>query len=146
ALPIFGEMLKAHADLRIRIEGHTDNVGNPDFNQKLSERRATAVKTFLEKEYGIDGSRLEAQGFGDTRPVASNDTPEGRQANRRAELVKLYPTLQTPLRQAGVRPGPNPRARTSRPWAAPPVSGATRRSRSGVPLSKQNPMCESRPS
>lgn len=84
-----GEMLKAHADLRIRIEGHTDNVGNPDFNQKLSERRAAAVKTFLEKEYGIDGSRLEAQGFGDTRPVASNDTPEGRQANRRVELVKL---------------------------------------------------------
>lgn len=82
-------MLKAHADLRIRIEGHTDNVGNPDFNQKLSERRAAAVKTFLEKEYGIDGSRLEAQGFGDTRPVASNDTPEGRQANRRVELVKL---------------------------------------------------------
>jgi len=84
-----GEMLKAHPDLRILIEGHTDNVGNPAFNQTLSEKRAAAVKAFLEKEYGIDSSRLEAQGFGDTRPAASNDTPEGRQANRRVELVKL---------------------------------------------------------
>lgn len=82
-------MMKAHPDLRIRIEGHTDNVGNAAFNQTLSEKRAAAVKAFLEKEYGIKGDRLEAQGFGDTRPVASNDTPEGRQSNRRVELVKL---------------------------------------------------------
>src|SRR5690606_9830966 len=84
-----GEMMRAHPDLRLRIEGHTDNVGNSGFNQTLSEKRAAAVKAFLEKEYGIKGDRLEAQGFGDTRPVASNDTPEGRQSNRRVELVKL---------------------------------------------------------
>lgn len=82
-------MMRAHPDLRLRIEGHTDNVGNSGFNQTLSEKRAAAVKAFLEKEYGIKGDRLEAQGFGDTRPVASNDTPEGRQSNRRVELVKL---------------------------------------------------------
>ena len=84
-----GEMMKAHPDLRLLIEGHTDNVGNAASNQTLSEKRAAAVKAFLEKEYGIAGDRLEAQGFGDTRPVASNDTPEGRQSNRRVELVKL---------------------------------------------------------
>ena len=84
-----GEMMKAHPDLRLLIEGHTDNVGNAASNQTLSEKRAAAVKAFLEKEYGIKGDRLEAQGFGDTRPVASNDTPEGRQSNRRVELVKL---------------------------------------------------------
>lgn len=82
-------MMKAHPDLRLLIEGHTDSVGNAASNQTLSEKRAAAVKAFLEKEYGIAGDRLEAQGFGDTRPVASNDTPEGRQSNRRVELVKL---------------------------------------------------------
>lgn len=84
-----GEMMKAHPDLRLLIEGHTDNVGNAASNQTLSEKRAAAVKAFLEKEYGIKGDRLEAQGFGDTKPVSSNDTPEGRQSNRRVELVKL---------------------------------------------------------
>lgn len=84
-----GEMLKAHPDLRLLIEGHTDNVGNAASNQTLSEKRAAAVKAFLEKEYKIKGDRLQAQGFGDTRPVATNDTPEGRQNNRRVELVKL---------------------------------------------------------
>jgi outer membrane protein OmpA-like peptidoglycan-associated protein len=84
-----GEMLKAHPALRIRIEGHTDNVGNAASNQTLSEKRAAAVKAFLEKEYKIKGDRLEAQGFGDTKPEAKNDTPEARQTNRRVELVKL---------------------------------------------------------
>lgn len=84
-----GDMLKAHPDLRILIEGHTDSTGNPQSNQVLSEKRAAAVKAFLEAEYGIQGSRLETRGFGDTKPVGDNGTPEGRQANRRVELVKL---------------------------------------------------------
>jgi outer membrane protein OmpA-like peptidoglycan-associated protein len=84
-----GEILKEHPDLRIRIEGHTDNVGQATSNQTLSEKRAAAVKAFLETEYKIKGDRLEAQGFGDTKPDAKNDTPEGRQSNRRVELVKL---------------------------------------------------------
>lgn len=84
-----GEMLRAHPELRLLIEGHTDSVGNPASNQTLSEKRAAAVKAFLEQEYGIKSDRLEVQGFGDTRPVDGNDTPEGRQNNRRVELVKL---------------------------------------------------------
>jgi outer membrane protein OmpA-like peptidoglycan-associated protein len=83
------EMMKGHPDLRIRIEGHTDNVGKKDANLALSERRAAAVKALLEKDFQIDGARMESQGFGDTQPAAKNDTPEGRQNNRRVELVKL---------------------------------------------------------
>jgi outer membrane protein OmpA-like peptidoglycan-associated protein len=83
------EMMKGHPDLRIRIEGHTDNVGKKDANLALSERRAAAVKALLEKDFQIDAARMESQGFGDTQPAAKNDTPEGRQNNRRVELVKL---------------------------------------------------------
>ena len=84
-----GQMLKDHADLSVLIEGHTDNVGDDAANQSLSERRASAVRDHLIAQYGIDGSRLQAKGFGETKPVAGNDTPEGRQNNRRVELVKL---------------------------------------------------------
>ena len=82
-------MLKEHADLRLAIEGHTDNVGQAAANQSLSEARAAAVRKHLVDSYGIDAARLEAKGLGATKPVGSNDTPEGRQSNRRVELVKL---------------------------------------------------------
>jgi outer membrane protein OmpA-like peptidoglycan-associated protein len=84
-----GDMLKAHPDLRLSIEGHTDATGNEKHNQELSERRAASVKAFLVSEYGIDAGRLQTAGFGASKPVADNNTPEGRQQNRRVELVKL---------------------------------------------------------
>lgn len=84
-----GQMLQQHADLRLRIEGHTDSTGSSAANRALSEKRAAAVRDHLVRNYGITGSRLEAQGHGDARPTASNDTPEGRQQNRRVELVRL---------------------------------------------------------
>ena len=84
-----GTMLKEHADLKLLIEGHTDNVGEDAYNQSLSEKRAAAVKAYLVSTYQIDEARLQAKGFGETKPVAGNDTPEGRQNNRRVELVKL---------------------------------------------------------
>jgi len=82
------DMLKAHPDVKFSIEGHTDNVGDADFNQKLSEERAAAVKTQLVK-MGIDAGRLQTKGWGETKPVDSNDTPEGRANNRRVEFVKM---------------------------------------------------------
>lgn len=82
-------MLRDHADLRIRIEGHTDSDGEEAYNQQLSERRAAAVKQYLVDTAGIAGSRLETVGFGESKPVAENDTPEGKQKNRRVELVRL---------------------------------------------------------
>jgi OmpA-OmpF porin, OOP family len=81
-------MLKDHPDLRLGIEGHTDSVGDAAMNQTLSEKRAAAVKVFL-SENGIDANRLETAGFGPTKAVASNESPEGRQQNRRVDLVKL---------------------------------------------------------
>jgi OOP family OmpA-OmpF porin len=83
-----GTMLKEHPDLKLAIEGHTDNVGNPQANQTLSEKRAAAVRQFLIDTYRIDGARLTAKGLGQTKPVVPNDTPEGRQNNRRVELVR----------------------------------------------------------
>jgi outer membrane protein OmpA-like peptidoglycan-associated protein len=71
---------------RVRIEGHTDNVGGTAANQKLSEQRAAAVKTALVKR-GVDGDRLDARGFGETRPIGPNESPGGRQRNRRVEFV-----------------------------------------------------------
>ncbi len=82
------EMLKDHPDLDLVIEGHTDNVGTPASNLTLSDRRAAAVKQVLVDTYKIDGNRLTTVGFGDTVPAAPNTTSEGRQQNRRVELVK----------------------------------------------------------
>jgi len=82
------DMLREHADLALIIEGHTDNVGNAAANQTLSEKRAAAVKTALVSKYGIEASRLETKGLGASKPAASNDTAEGRQTNRRVELVR----------------------------------------------------------
>jgi outer membrane protein OmpA-like peptidoglycan-associated protein len=79
-------ILLAHPGLTLQIEGHTDSVGSDDFNQQLSERRADSVRDFL-AEQGVAASAMSAHGFGKTQPVATNDTPDGRQRNRRVELV-----------------------------------------------------------
>jgi outer membrane protein OmpA-like peptidoglycan-associated protein len=84
-----GAMLQQHRDLRLGIEGHTDTDGDDAYNQELSERRAAAVRRHLIDRYGVDQGRLEEAGFGESRPAAGNDTPEGKQQNRRVELVKL---------------------------------------------------------
>ena len=76
----------AHPGLNLQIEGHTDSVGSDDMNQQLSERRADSVRDFLAQQ-GVPGSSISARGFGKTQPVAGNDTAEGRQRNRRVELV-----------------------------------------------------------
>lgn len=81
-------MLTEHPELKLVIEGHTDNVGAAAANQALSEKRAASVRQSLIDGYGVAGDRLTTKGFGATKPVAPNDTPEGRQNNRRVELVK----------------------------------------------------------
>jgi outer membrane protein OmpA-like peptidoglycan-associated protein len=76
----------AYPSLHLQIEGHTDSVGTDEYNQTLSEKRAGAVRDYLVQQ-GIAADSIEARGFGKTQPIASNETPEGRQQNRRVELV-----------------------------------------------------------
>jgi OOP family OmpA-OmpF porin len=84
-----GNLLARRPDLRLRIEGHTDNVGNAKSNLELSNKRAQSVKAWLGSKHGVKPERLETQGLGDSKPVADNKTEEGRAKNRRVELVKL---------------------------------------------------------
>ena len=72
----------------MRIEGHTDNVGSPEYNKGLSKRRAHAVMEYFVSK-GIPQVRLKAVGYGLTKPVASNATPDGRAKNRRVQLTPL---------------------------------------------------------
>ena len=83
------EMVGDHGELRLRIEGHTDSTGNADANTELSNRRAAAVKQELMAGFGVAAARLETIGKGQSEPASSNDTPEGRQNNRRVVLVRL---------------------------------------------------------
>jgi outer membrane protein OmpA-like peptidoglycan-associated protein len=85
SLKELAEVLKKRPEYRLQISGHTDNVGIPANNLKLSKDRANAVKIFLNKN-GIDNNRLIAEGFGSTKPLVDNKTPEGRQRNRRVEM------------------------------------------------------------
>jgi outer membrane protein OmpA-like peptidoglycan-associated protein len=82
------EYMTHRPHVRIRITGHTDNVGDPRRNQALSETRAEAVRSYL-VAHGVDGGRVEAVGLGDAQPVATNDTEEGRARNRRIEAEEL---------------------------------------------------------
>jgi outer membrane protein OmpA-like peptidoglycan-associated protein len=76
----------AHPGLKLEVEGHTDSVGSDDYNQRLSERRADSVRSYLVGQ-GVPSNVITAKGFGESRPVASNDNGSGRQQNRRVELV-----------------------------------------------------------
>ncbi len=82
------KFMQANPDIRIRFEGHTDSQGSRALNTKLSDNRAQSVKKYVVSQ-GIDASRIEAKGFGPDRPVADNETEEGRAQNRRTEMVVL---------------------------------------------------------
>ena len=84
-----GTMLTEHPDLRLTIEGHTDNVGAAAANQTLSQKRAEAVRQYLIANHGVEEGRLVARGLGASKPAAPNTTAEGKQTNRRVELVRM---------------------------------------------------------
>jgi len=79
-------ILAGHPGLTLDVEGHTDSVGSDEYNQQLSEKRAAAVRDYLTQQ-GLPTNSVRARGFGETQPVASNDTAAGRQQNRRVEMV-----------------------------------------------------------
>jgi outer membrane protein OmpA-like peptidoglycan-associated protein len=92
-------IILAHPGLKIAVEGHTDSIGGDEYNMKLSEDRAHAVRDYLVGE-GLTSDAITAQGFGKTRPVADNSTAAGRQQNRRVELVVSGELLGTSLNTA----------------------------------------------
>ena len=76
-----------YPQLKIEVQGHTDNVGDPTANLTLSQNRADRVRSMLTTKYGIAGDRIRSRGFGQTKPTATNDTPDGRRLNRRVEIA-----------------------------------------------------------
>jgi len=84
-----GQLLQDDAELRLSIEGHTDSDGSDEHNLTLSQNRANSVRDYLISTYSIDGTRLEAKGWGESKPIDANDTAEGKANNRRVELIKL---------------------------------------------------------
>ena len=89
------DYLRDHPDRNVLIEGHTDSTASDTYNLALSQRRANAVEDFLIAQ-GVDPTRIEARGYGEQLPVATNDTAAGRQQNRRVELVVLEPGQALP--------------------------------------------------
>jgi outer membrane protein OmpA-like peptidoglycan-associated protein len=92
SLPRLDELVtivKKYPGLKITVEGHTDNVGSAESNQKLSQDRVNSVKNYLTTK-GIESNRITATGYGETKPIATNDTPEGRAQNRRVEIRAEY--------------------------------------------------------
>jgi outer membrane protein OmpA-like peptidoglycan-associated protein len=85
----------AHPSLKLEVEGHTDSVGSDEYNMTLSQNRANAVRDFL-TQHGMNTSSLASRGFGESQPVATNDTASGRQQNRRVELVVSGDEIGTP--------------------------------------------------
>ena len=82
-------VMNEYADLKVKIVGHTDADGKDDTNLDLSKRRAASVKAALAKEFGIDESRMETDGKGESEPIDKNDTPAGKANNRRVEFIKI---------------------------------------------------------
>jgi outer membrane protein OmpA-like peptidoglycan-associated protein len=87
ALKAIAQVVAQSKEPVLTVEGHTDNVGTAEFNQDLSEKRATAVRQALVSQFGVPPGRLVTKGFGFKRPLESNDTVEGRARNRRVELA-----------------------------------------------------------
>ena len=94
-------ILLAYSSLKVAIEGHTDSIGTDEFNQRLSEQRAEAVRDYFVAQ-GISAQSITARGLGKMQPIASNDTPDGRQRNRRVELVMSGDAIGTTTDVAAV--------------------------------------------
>jgi outer membrane protein OmpA-like peptidoglycan-associated protein len=89
-------ILLAYAGLTLEVDGYTDDVGSDEFNQTLSEERAGSVRDYLTSQ-GVPSSSITTKGFGKSNPIASNDTPEGRQENRRVELIVSGDAIRAPM-------------------------------------------------
>lgn len=81
------DYMKRHEDVDAMIEGHTDSIGTAEYNKTLSQRRANSVRQYIIDKFDISPSRISAKGYGESRPIATNETEEGRQRNRRVIAI-----------------------------------------------------------
>ena len=93
----------AYPSLRLAIEGNTDSIGSEEFNQNLSEQRAEGVRSYLTQQ-GVPESSTSARGYGKNQPIASNDTADGRQQNRRVELVVSGDVIGSEIGKPAIQP------------------------------------------
>ncbi len=116
-------ILLAYPDLKTQVEGHTDSVGSEEYNQKLSEERAGAVRTYLVTQ-SVQDANVSAMGFGKTKPIADNSTSAGRAKNRRVELVVSGAAIgieeKAPGAQSQSQPGPGSQTQQAPPPPASP--------------------------
>jgi OOP family OmpA-OmpF porin len=89
------ELMKTYPDTTALIEGHTDNRGAASRNLDISQRRAQSIKKYFTDTFGISPERITVEGFGETRPIATNETPEGRRKNRRVVVI-LHGNTENP--------------------------------------------------
>jgi outer membrane protein OmpA-like peptidoglycan-associated protein len=122
-LDMVARVLTARPDIRVQVQGHTDDQGTREHNLDLSRRRAESVRAYLISR-GIVADRLEAQGFGPDVPIASNRSREGREQNRRVEF-HIIPSAEPPaeIPPAGEPSAPTPPPALDQPPAAPPPEG-----------------------
>ncbi|MEC8848381.1 MAG: OmpA family protein [Pseudomonadota bacterium] len=125
-LDLLAKELRERREIKVAIHGHTDSTASDEYNQTLSERRADAVKTYLAEE-GVAIDRISTRGFGESMPIADNDTDEGRARNRRVELVITERVPGPRSEGPAAMPTPNPGAlAVDTPMAAPtPIDAAT---------------------
>jgi outer membrane protein OmpA-like peptidoglycan-associated protein len=102
ALAKLSGIVLAHPGLKLEVEGYTDSVGSETFNQQLSEQRATTVRQYLIAQ-GLPENSISSRGFGETAPIANNDTPQGRQQNRRVEIIVSGQVIGTKIGEPGSR-------------------------------------------
>ncbi len=88
-LKTVGDYMNKYPETNMAIEGHTDSRGTEEYNQKLSQRRVESVKKYIVDKFNVDGKRIKATGYGESKPIADNKTDEGRQRNRRVEAVSI---------------------------------------------------------
>jgi len=89
-------IVSSHPDLKLSVEGHTDSVGSDEYNQQLSEKRAQTARDYLVSQ-GVPADSIVSRGFGKTVPIESNDTPQGREKNRRVEIIVSGEAIGTPV-------------------------------------------------
>jgi outer membrane protein OmpA-like peptidoglycan-associated protein len=89
-------IILSHPGLKLEVEGHADSTGSEEYNQSLSERRASSVRDYLVGQ-GVSSASITARGFGESQPVATNDTATGRQLNRRVELIVSGEIIGSPV-------------------------------------------------